>query len=63
MKSLVSCTHFLPHHNIDHSTNFTELVDLVASCGVREMQVFIENAARNAVYTGVFDFIEYGLKT
>ena len=61
MKSLLRCTHFLTRHNIAHSTNFTELVDLVVSCGTGELQVFVENAGRNAVYTSrgaVVDFIE-----
>ena len=61
MKSLVRCTHFLTQHHIAHSTNFTQLVDLVTSCGVRELQVFVENASRNAVYISrgpVVDFIE-----
>ena len=51
MKSLVRFPHFLTQHHIAHSTNFTQLVDLVVSCGTRELQVFIENASRNAVYT------------
>ena len=46
MKSLVRCTHFLTRHRIAHSTNFTQLVDLVLSCGARELQVFIENALK-----------------
>ena len=50
MKSLVHCTHFLTRHHIAHSTNFMQLVDLVVSCGARELQVF-ENVSRNAVYT------------
>ena len=61
MKSLVRCTHFLTWHHIAHSTNFTQLVDLVVFCGTRELQVFVENASRNAVYTSqgaVVDFIE-----
>ena len=29
MKSLVRCTHFLTRHHIAHSTNFSQLVDLV----------------------------------
>ena len=61
MKSLVHCTHFLTLHHIAHSTNFTQVVDLVVSCGTRELQVFIENASKNAVYTSrgaVVDFIE-----
>ena len=40
---------------------FHQLVDLVVSCGVRELQVFVENASRNAVYTSQgaeVDFIE-----
>ena len=40
MKSLVCCTHFLTRNHIAHSTNFTQLVDLVVSCGARELQVF-----------------------
>ena len=51
MKSLVHCTHFLARHHISHSTNFTQLVDFVVSCRARELQVSIENASRNAVYT------------
>ena len=61
MKSLIHCTHFLTQHYIAHSTNFTQLVDLVVSWGARELQVFVENASRNAVYTScgpVVDFIE-----
>ena len=60
MKSLVRCTHFLTQRHIAHSTNFTQLVDIVLSCGARELQVFIGNASRNAVYTSwgvVVDFI------
>ena len=41
-KSLVCCTHFLTRHHIAYSTNFTQLVDLVVSCGARELQVFLK---------------------
>ena len=61
MKCLVCCTHFLTRHHIAHSTNFTELVDLVVSCSGRELQVFLENAPKNALYISrgvVVDFIE-----
>ena len=61
MKSLVRYTHFLTRHYIPHSSNFIQLVDLVVSCGARELQVFFENASRNAVYTSrgaVVDFIK-----
>ena len=62
IKSLVRCTHFLTR---SHSANFTQLLDLAMSCGARELQIFIENASRNAVYTSrgtMVDFIE-GLGT
>ena len=42
MKSLVCCTHFLTGHHTAHSTNISQLVDLVVSCGARELQVFVE---------------------
>ena len=42
MKSLVRCTHFLTWHHTAHSTNFTQLVDLVVFCGARELQVIVE---------------------
>ena len=62
MKSLVRCTHFLTWYQIfAHSINFTQLVDFVMFCGARELQFFIENTSRNAVYTsrgGKVDFIE-----
>ena len=61
MKSLVCCIHFLTRHHIAHSTNSTQIVDLVVSRGARELPVFVENASRNAVYTSreaVVDFIE-----
>ena len=61
MKSLVLCSQLLTWHYIAHSTNFTQLVDLVVSWGTRELQVFVENASWNAVYTSrgaVVDFIE-----
>ena len=61
MKYLIRCTHFLTRHHISSYTNFTQLIDLVVFCGARELQVFFENASRNAVYTSrgaVVDFIE-----
>ena len=39
MKALLRCTHFLAHHHIAHATNFSQLVELVVSCGARELQV------------------------
>ena len=51
MESLVCYTYFLTWHHIAHSTNFTQFVALVMSCAARELEVFVENASRNAVYT------------
>ena len=61
IKSLILCTHFLTCQHITHSTNFTQLVDLVVSYGAQDLQIFVENTAKNAVYTScapVVDFIE-----
>ena len=41
IKSLVRSTHFLTHRHIAHSTNFTQLIDLVLSCRARESQNFL----------------------
>ena len=65
MKFLVRCTHFLTRHHIaHHSTNFTKLVDIVLSCGARELQVFVENASRNALLKGQWltlsKYLEHG---
>ena len=37
IKALMRCTHFLTHHHIAHTTNFSQLVNLVVSCGAREL--------------------------
>ena len=61
IKALMRCTHFLTLHHIAHTTNFSLLVDLVVSCGGRGLQVFLDNAPKNAAYTShkaVTDFIE-----
>ena len=58
IKALLCCT--LARHHIAHTTNFSELVDLV-SCGGEDLRLFIERAGRNATYTSkdaVIDFIE-----
>ena len=33
VNALLRCTHFLTKHDIPHTTNFDQLVDLVVSCG------------------------------
>lgn len=45
IKSQIRCTHFLTCQHIAHSTNFTQLVDLVVSCGAKDLQMFIESAS------------------
>ena len=60
IKSLIRCTHFLVHEHIAHTTKFNKLVDLV-SCGSQHLDVFMQNARRNATYTStvaVAEFIE-----
>ena len=61
VKSLLRCTHFLVRNHIAHTTNFEKLVDLVVSCGGEALTHFMENTARNAVYTShvaVVEFVE-----
>jgi hypothetical protein len=61
VKSLIRCTHFLTQQHIAHSTNFEKLVNLVVSCGGQDLKIFLDSAARNAVYTSraaVVEFIE-----
>lgn len=61
LKSLIRCTHFLVHHHIAHSTKFNHVVDLVVSCGAKELELFLGNRSKNATYTSrvaVVDFIE-----
>jgi len=61
IKCLLHCTHFLAHQHIAHTTNFSDLVDLVVSCGGENLKYFIEKAGKNAAYTSkdaVIDFVE-----
>jgi len=61
IKCLLCCTHFLSHQHIAHTTNFSDLVDLVVSCGGENLKYFLEKAEKNATYTSkdaVIDFVE-----
>ena len=52
---------FLHGSTFPHTTNFNKLVDLVVSCGGKDLKQFADRAGRNATYTStdaVFDFIE-----
>ena len=59
IKSLIRCTHFLARHHIAHTTTFSDLVDLVVSCGGEDLRLFIEKAGRNAVYTSKDAVVEF----
>jgi len=42
IKCLLCCTHFLAHQHIAHTTNFSDLVDLVLSCEDENLKYFLE---------------------
>ena len=50
VKSLIICTHFLARQHIARTTNFSELVDLVVSCGGEDLKhmYFMEKTGKNA---------------
>ena len=61
IKSLLWCTHFLAYNRIAHTTNFGDLVDLVVTCGGRDLKKFVDKAGKNAHFTSkdaVVDFVE-----
>ncbi len=51
IKALIRCTHYLCKLHLPHTTNFSKLVDLIVSCGGKDLDDFITNAAKNAQYT------------
>ena len=59
IKSLIHCTHFLVCQHIPHTTNFDKLVDLVVSCGGKDLKLFLENAGKNATYTSHIAVVEF----
>ena len=61
IKALLGCTHYLCKHYIPHTTNFSKLIDLIVSCGGKDLEEFVRKAAKNASYTStdaVTDFVE-----
>ena len=61
VKSFLRCTHFLCKQHIPHTTNFDKLINLVVSCGGKDLEEFVRRAAKNASYTStdaVTDFLE-----
>ena len=60
-KALLGCTHYLRKQHIPHTTNFSKLIDLIVSCGGKDLEEFFHKAAKNASYTStdaVTDFVE-----
>ena len=61
IKALLGCTHYLCKQHIPHSSNFSKLIDLIVSCGGKDLEEFVRKAAKNASYTltdAVSDFVE-----
>ena len=61
IKALLGCTHYLCKQHISHTTNFSKLIDLIVSCGGKDLEEFVRKAAKNASYTStdaVTDFVE-----
>ena len=61
IKALLGCTHGLCKPHIPHTTNFSKLIDLIVSCGGKDLEEFVRKAAKNASYTStdaVTDFVE-----
>ena len=61
IKALLRCTHYLCEQHIPHTTNFSKLVDLIVSCGGKDLEDFVSKAAKNASYTStdaVTGFVE-----
>ena len=61
IKALLGCTHYLCKQHIPHTTNFSKLIDLIVSCGGKDLEEFFRKAAKNASFTStdaVTDFVE-----
>jgi hypothetical protein len=61
IKSFLRCTHFLCKQHIPHTTNFDKLINLIVSCGGKDLDEFVRQASKNASYTSsdaVTDFLE-----
>ena len=61
IKALLGYTHYLCKQHIPHTTNFSKLIDLIVSCGGKDLEEFVRKAAKNASYTStdaVTDFVE-----
>ena len=61
IKALIrcTCTHFLAHQHIAHTTNFDKLDELVVSCGGETLQTFLDRAGGCAMYTSKMAIVEF----
>ena len=61
IKALICCTHFLVRRATSPHEQFDQLVDLIVSCGAKDLRKFLERTGKNASYTSktaVVEFIE-----
>ena len=61
IKALLGCTHYLCKQHIPHTTNFSKLIDLIVSCGGKDLEECVRKAAKNATCTSTdaaTDFVE-----
>ena len=50
IKALLGCTHHLCKQHIPHTPNFSRLIDLIVSCGGKDLEECVRKAAKNASY-------------
>ena len=52
VKSLMysKCAHYLAQHNIAHTTNYEDLIDLIVKCGAQLLSDFVNESVDKAVY-------------
>ena len=58
IKAPLPCTHFLARRHISHMINFDKLVDLITSCGAKDLRMFLERTGKNASYTSKIALVE-----
>ena len=49
IKALLGCTHYLCKQHIPHTTNFSKLIDLIVSCGGKDLEEFVRKAAKKCI--------------
>ena len=60
-KAVFRCTHYMCKQHIPHTTNFSKVIDLIVSCGGKDLEEFVRKAPKNASYNStdaVIDFLE-----